>query len=122
MQEDTSFDHNPPLFSRRDLLERVDGDEELLREVLLIYLEDTPLVLENLKQGIDANSPEAVANAAHTLKGSSANIAAERLRYRAWQLEQKAKEGDLDGASAFYDMLEGDFHALQQELSPYLGQ
>ncbi|MFO7837981.1 MAG: Hpt domain-containing protein [Desulfosalsimonadaceae bacterium] len=116
------MNQNLPLFSRQELLERVDGDEELLREVLLIYMEDTPSVLESLKQGIDANSPEAVAKAAHTLKGSSANIAAERLRRRARELEQKAQEGDLEGAAAFYDMLESEFHALKEELRPYLGE
>ncbi len=63
-------------FDSQELFERVDGDEELLREVLEIFLEDAPEVFSRLARGVEDKSPEDVAKAAHTLKGASANISA----------------------------------------------
>ncbi len=103
-------------------MERVDGDEELIREVLGIFLEDIPGILEELKRGVKEGLPEVVARAAHALKGASANIAANRLREYAYQLEIKAKSEDLAGASDLYASLETEFNELKTHLAQYLGK
>lgn len=122
MQEDRRSGEETARFAVNDLMERVDGDEELIREVLEIFLEDTPRTLEALKTGISDQSPEAVAKAAHTLKGASANIAANRLRDQAYKLELKAKSGDLAGAKEVSAALEGEYAALKNHLNQYLGK
>jgi len=120
MQQDDASGDYYERFAWKELLERVDGDEELLREVVAIFLEDTPGLLDALKQGIDAGVPEAVAKAAHTLKGSSANLAANRLRHQAQQLELQAKSGDLASSVVLYQALETEFSALRNHLNQYL--
>lgn len=120
MQQDRSIGTETDRFALHELLERVDGDEELIREVLGIFLDDTPKILEDLKTAINGALPEAVAKAAHTLKGASANIAANRLRDQAYQLEMKAKSGDLANASDLYAKLEAEFGELKTHLAQYL--
>jgi HPt (histidine-containing phosphotransfer) domain-containing protein len=120
MQQDGGRHQTAERFAVKELLERVDGDEELLREVIAIYLEDTPTVLEALKEGLGQNLPDAVAKAAHTLKGASANIAANRLHGQAYQLERQARAGDLKSAAAIYEALEQEFEALKRHLNQYL--
>ena len=122
MQEDRISGEKTERFALNELMERVDEDEELIREVLEIFLEDTPSTLEALKAGISDQSTEAVAKAAHTLKGASANIAANRLRDQAYELEIKAKSGLLAGAGDMYAALEAEYAALKKDLNKYLGK
>ena len=103
-----------------ELRDRVDGDEELMREVLAIYLEDTPTLLDALRQALETKQAEAVSKAAHTLKGSSANIAAERLRSQAYQLEQQARAGDLNRATALFETIQSEFQELEKIVNRYL--
>ncbi|MBS3757267.1 MAG: Hpt domain-containing protein [Desulfobacterales bacterium] len=122
MQQDRPIGPDTESFALDELIERVDGDEGLIREVLGIFLEDAPKVLENLRTSIKGGSPEAVANAAHTLKGSSANISANRLREKAYRLEMKAKSGDLADAFPIYAEIEAEFGELKDLLNQYLGK
>ena len=122
MQQNGSYDTDPSRFDYDELFERVDGDEELIREVLAIFLEDAPRLLGEIKTGLEKASPEIVANTAHTLKGAAANIAAHRLRDQAYQIELTAKSEEMAGALNIYADLEAEFIALKHYLSPYLGQ
>ncbi len=120
MQE--NGDNRDPIqrLALHELRDRVDGDEELMREVLAIYLEDTPTLLDTLRQALETKQTEAVAKAAHTLKGSSANIAAERLRSQAYQLEQQARAGDLNRAAALFETIQSEFQELEKIVKRYL--
>ena len=122
MQEDRPSEEETARFALSELMERVDEDDELIREVLEIFLEDTPKTLEAIKTGIADQSPEAVAKTAHTLKGASANIAANRLRDQAYELEIKAKSGDLADAGDIFATLETEYAALKNHLNQYLGK
>ena len=120
MQPEGGSGENTERFALSELRDRVDGDDELMREVLAVYLEDTPLVLERLSEALEAGQPEAAAKAAHTLKGSSANVAAERLRSQAYELEQKARAGDLEAARRLFSDLQSEFQELRNMLNQYL--
>ena len=52
-------------------LEEVDGDEELLREMAQVFLEDHPRLMATLREAVAACDPERLRRAAHTLKGRS---------------------------------------------------
>lgn len=120
MQAEGDGGGNRERFALNELRDRVDGDDELMREVLAVYLEDTPMVLDSLRQALEAGATESAAKAAHTLKGSSANVAAERLRSQAYALEQKARAGDLAEARRLFTGLQSEFQALQNMLNQYL--
>ncbi len=85
-----------PVFNRGELLDRLGGKEELLREVIQAFLKDVPVRMENLKKGVSEGEGAAVVYQAHTVKGAAANIGAERVRETAWELERAARRGDWE--------------------------
>jgi HPt (histidine-containing phosphotransfer) domain-containing protein len=83
-----------PVFARRDLLERLGGDEQLLAQVLEVFLSDAPLQLEALLRAVADADLAAVQRRAHGLKGAAANVGAMALRGAALELEVAADAGD----------------------------
>ena len=74
----------------------MDGDWEILREVVDIYVETTPSVMEEIAAALSRADADGVRNAAHNLKGASSNICAEGIRETAAMIEQMAIQGELD--------------------------
>ena len=86
---------NPNVFDRLTLLKRLDGDEELLEEVLSIYFEDVPVRLKNLRNALERGDESIAATEAHTLKGASANVGALELQAAALEIEKAVQKGLL---------------------------
>ena len=57
-----------------DLLTRVDNDHELLREVLRIFKEDFPCLLQSLQEAVVRGDMKRVEDKAHTIRGMLANV------------------------------------------------
>jgi two-component system sensor histidine kinase/response regulator len=94
------------LFDRAALLDRVEGDEELLVEMVQLYVEDAPRALKTMRSALQQGDLHALERAAHSVKGSSANLAANPAAEAAQRLEQDAKRGDAAGAEASLAALE----------------
>jgi len=73
-----------------------DGDE-FLREIAGIYLEDTPARLAELEQCLLSGDVPRFTRAAHSIKGSSANLGTMVLREVAERLEYQSKQHGLTG-------------------------
>ena len=56
-------------------LERLGGDEELLREVARLFLEEYPVLLLEIRQAVAAQDAEALQRAAHSLMGRTLDLA-----------------------------------------------
>jgi len=83
--------------NRAVALERLGGDEELLREIAGLFLEDTQELVEEIRRAAYARDAAALQRAAHTLKGSVGNFGAEGTFEAAYQLEKMGRSGDLTG-------------------------
>jgi hypothetical protein len=83
-------------------LSRLDGDEELLREVVELVQEEWLGKSAEIEDALARSDGEALAAAAHFLKGAVAQLfpvgGAEGLA----QLEGRARAGDLAGAAAVW--------------------
>ncbi len=87
-----------------------DGDDTFLREIIGIYLADTPLRLADIRNAAAKGDCGLYTRSAHTIKGSSSNVGALAVRAIAEQLEKRSKSeshaeldplvGDLEGAFA----------------------
>src|SRR5215210_1078759 len=55
------------------------GDQELLAELVGLFLEDMPPQLEALREAIEGGDASSVQRVAHTLKGSCGNMGAVRM-------------------------------------------
>ncbi len=90
---------------RAALLERVEGDEEMLAELVAVFLEDCPRLLAALGEAIGQGNAEAVREAAHGLKGSVGYFGSPAAQTAALRLETMGQSGDLTGAdAAFWDL------------------
>ena len=97
-------------------LERMDGDADLLREIIDIFLEDHLGGLKELHAAAEARDSVRLQRAAHTLKGAAGNFVAARATDLALQLEQICKGGDLDGGLALVAPLDQEITRLADAL------
>jgi HPt (histidine-containing phosphotransfer) domain-containing protein len=109
-----------PVFDRRSLLERVDGDDTLLGVIVEVFLEDFPNSLRAIEQAFASQDPAKLRGAAHALKGAAANISGEQLREAAHQLEQIGAEGRLVDATAGVQRVNDAAAALKPVLEQVL--
>ncbi|MBW3542247.1 MAG: PAS domain S-box protein [Planctomycetes bacterium] len=85
-------------FDPARVLDVVDGDRELMRDVLEAFLEESPVVLAKLRRGLEHNDPPAVQLAAHTIKGQMRMLGLEAAHDLALELETRGRQRDLAGA------------------------
>ena len=107
---------------RHVALLRVGGDEELLKEIAAIFLDDYPKVLGEIRAAISNGNARQLESSAHALKGSVGNFGARAAVDSALRLEQMGRERRLDGdglgvaASQELDLLDQVLAALREEL------
>lgn len=94
------------------------GDnDEFLREITGIFLEDTPLRIAELDQSLAAGDVPKFVRAAHSIKGSSANLGAMALRSVAEKLEQQARKDGVNAGAALVADIKAEFARAQVELT-----
>jgi two-component system, sensor histidine kinase and response regulator len=79
-------------------LERLGGDEELLHEVMEIFLEEVPKHLAGLRKAITEQDAETVERIAHSLQGELGYLGIAELLHGACELEEKGRTSDFQGA------------------------
>jgi HPt (histidine-containing phosphotransfer) domain-containing protein len=104
------------IFDRQALLQRVDGDEELLEELVCTFLDHTPRQLQEIRRALEAGDALQLQGQAHSLKGAAASISAEGVRQAAGQLELAGKNRALDGAPSLLEALIQEVSRLQEVL------
>jgi len=102
--------------SRAALLELFGEDENLLRELVGLFLEDSPPLLNDLRAGVAGLDAAMVERAAHALKGSVGNFGAKRLAELARQLETMGRARDLAGAREALTALEQELERVSAQL------
>jgi two-component system, sensor histidine kinase and response regulator len=86
--------------SRDLLLDRLDGDHELLDEVVDIFLRDTPALLDDVGRAVAARDARALESAAHSLKGSTSQLGLDGAAAVAQHLETMGRARTLEHADA----------------------
>lgn len=90
-------------------MQNMDGDAELLREIVEIFLEVGEPQLDTIQQFIARQDTNQVAIQAHAMKGGAANFCAEKFVAGALQLEMLAKNGSLEGAEPMLAQMRADY-------------
>ena len=80
------------VFDGEELLERVDGDVELLQRMTALYIRDYGDLLDRIRKGVAGKDAKEVHDATHTLKGMLGNLSARRGYAIAQELEGMAME------------------------------
>jgi HPt (histidine-containing phosphotransfer) domain-containing protein len=93
------------------------GDNDVfLMEIIGIYVEDTPMRLTELKKSLAAGETALFTRAAHTIKGSSANLGAIAVAGVAETLENKSRTAGLGGLAPLVAQCESEFARAAAEL------
>ena len=76
----------------------MEGDQELLTEMIHLFQEDAPQLLAAMRDALQNNDMPALERAAHSLKGAASNLSAKAAAAAAAQLEKDAKNKDAESA------------------------
>jgi len=98
-------------------LARVGGDEELLREIAVLFIEECPRALADIQEAVAAGDAGKLENAAHALKGSVANFGAKNAVDAAFRLEQMGRANQMTGAEETLPTLVNALSAVCAELA-----
>jgi HPt (histidine-containing phosphotransfer) domain-containing protein len=93
------------------------GGDEFIAEVVDIFLADAPALIASLRSALDGQDTEELRRAAHTLKSNGSTFGAVAFSELCRTVEQRAKEGRLDGVSELLDRIEREYKVLQEALA-----
>jgi HPt (histidine-containing phosphotransfer) domain-containing protein len=109
-----------PVFDKAGMLSRLMDDARLARSVADGFLDDIPTRIAALKASLDTEDVASAEHQAHTIKGASGSMGAERLRAIAADIEQAAKACDAKRGRAHIADLEREFTVLKETLQTEL--
>ena len=92
-------------FDRDALHQRLSGDQDLMTDVIRVFLEDLPVRLAAIKDAVTTRNANALREAAHALKGAAANLSAGALFEAAGVLERLGAESHMDAAEGAWRQL-----------------
>ncbi len=76
-----------------------DGDRQFAQELVQLFIDSGDAALRDIRAALDRGDLPAVGRAAHSFKGSSANIRAQSAAAAAARLEEAARAGDAERIS-----------------------
>jgi CheY-like chemotaxis protein/HPt (histidine-containing phosphotransfer) domain-containing protein len=104
------------VFDKKGALERLGGDEELLKEILGMFLDDAPNQIERMQKQLEAEDLFGLERQAHSLKGAVMNIGGNALEKVAFAIELAARNGELDKARLLVAKLQKEFEGFKATL------
>ncbi len=110
---------DPPAWDYQQARARTAEDEVLLREIVRIFLEESPRLLEKIEQGLAEGDGDALERAAHSLKGQIRCLAATEALSAAEKLEERARVRDFPGAAEALSKLGGAMARLESQLRKF---
>ncbi|MGB8658402.1 MAG: response regulator [Candidatus Zixiibacteriota bacterium] len=96
-----------------EALNRVNGDKELLREILREFSNYLPQQLRKLEEAAGKADPKMVEKEAHSLKGAASNMGAKTMAELALRLERLGRGGNLVGIQRMIDDLMSEFKRVE---------
>ena len=98
------------LYDHEQLMDRLEGDRDLVREVVGVYIREVQANLGRLEDAIRARHVDEIMRMAHGMKGSSRTVTAESMATLAEQLETAVKEQrSLGEQAALLSRLKAEF-------------
>lgn len=96
-------------WDKAKLLERLEGDEQLILTIAPIFIEDMRKIITKVHEATAQNDATAVALAAHSINGAAANFGANSLHAVAREIETIARGSDLGEIKRKLATLDSEF-------------
>jgi CheY-like chemotaxis protein len=101
-------------------LRGVGDDQELLKELINLFLADCPGLMAEIGGAITRKDAAHLRRRAHTLKGSFSTLGARTAMEVALRLETMGRSGDLTGVEEVWTALEREVERFRAALTAYL--
>ena len=98
------------------LRERLGGDEDLVREALALFREDTAREFERLETAVASASYDAIERSAHKIKGAAGNVGANAVAQTAARIEASGRDSRLESIDTIFDELKHLFRECEKNL------
>lgn len=92
------------------------GSPGLVQRVVGIFLDETPRLIDGLHRAVRESAADRLRLGAHSLKGSSGNVGAERLNACARRLERACKGGFPANADTLIAAIDSSFEEAARAL------
>jgi len=96
------------LLNKEEALNRVDGDRELLSELITTFLNEYPKTLQALQTAVNAGDAKAVELHAHSIKGAMRNFGNSKPIEVAFELEKIGRSADLTRAAELFESVKSE--------------
>ena len=103
-------------FDKPGALKRLGNDQELLQEVIAIFLEDVSNQVNQIVEGIESENLDTITHFAHQLKGASGNVGAEELYLLTEGIELIGRAGGLAEVQQLGERLPAALQRFQKAL------
>jgi CheY-like chemotaxis protein len=100
-------------FDRTAALERMEGDLELLTDLIQVFLQDLPQQVAALRKAVEDQDAKGIQREAHRLKGAAASLDATAVSASAARLEQSGRDTNYAAARAEWVQLEAELVRLE---------
>lgn len=101
------------------LRELATGDPNFMRDLIDVFLADTPARFADLDRAIETRDAELLRRAAHSIKGSAGNFGATALAELAWALEQAGRAAAFPDAAARLPAARQEYERVAAALQPH---
>jgi HPt (histidine-containing phosphotransfer) domain-containing protein len=99
--------------SLMELYVDLDQDEDLIQEMVTLFLEDATAQLITARHVLADQDSAGLGRIAHTLKGSSSYYGAKRLAKPCRELEENCERGNLSIADSLLTQIDKEFQAVK---------
>ena len=104
------------------LFDVIGESPDSLAELIESFLEEAPVLLDQMQRAADSGDRVVLCRAAHTLKSSARDFGAEHLSDLCEALERSCQEGLPDQAAAHVDVIAAAYAPARHELGGYLAE
>lgn len=101
------------------LYDLMDGDSEMIIDLVDTLIDTTPLLLDELKEGVTLKDAQKIRNSAHALKSSNAQLGAEDFASLCEKMESKGRESDTIDLDVLLDKILKEFDVVLQALDSW---
>jgi CheY-like chemotaxis protein/HPt (histidine-containing phosphotransfer) domain-containing protein len=103
-------------FDPTEVLRRMEGDRDLLRELVELFAAQAPRSIAEIHRCLEARDAGGLERAAHLIRGSALNFGMSPAAEAAFMLERLGRSGVLNGAATSLSELERGLERLLDDL------
>lgn len=105
VQKSNSMTASLPMIDLDAALRRLNGDHDLLDNMIEFFLHDAPELIEEIRHSIDGQDAEKLERSAHSLKSLMANFEATTSADIAFRMEMAGRSADFQAAEDCFPLL-----------------